>query len=161
LRFIFKGIAQGILYLHEEMNFANRDIKPDNLLFVTQKGGTNNQLEDRAQIADFTTIVECTSVVNDSHGTPAFSPPEVLNQQSAAGYLPKPVDIWAMGSSIYCLWFGHLPHKNIEDAKTKPVVIPEDPEMSKELRDALERLLAWDVADRATITQVVQLDWFK
>jgi len=35
VQFIFKDVAQGLLYLHETMKFANRDIKPDNILFTT------------------------------------------------------------------------------------------------------------------------------
>jgi len=42
VQYLFKGVAQGLFYLHETMNFANRDIKPDNILFTTQKGGTND-----------------------------------------------------------------------------------------------------------------------
>ena len=61
------------------MQIANRDIKPENILFATREGSTNNVLEDRAQIADFTTVVECKGpdfMVNDQAGTQAFSPPE-------------------------------------------------------------------------------------
>ena len=48
LQFIFKGVAQGLLYMHEEMQLANRDIKPDNILFTTSKRGTNPAHPDRA-----------------------------------------------------------------------------------------------------------------
>lgn len=92
-----------MLYLHETMQFANRDIKPDNILFTTKENGTNCFLPDRAQIADFTTVVECKTPdfkVNDRAGTEAFSPPECFQGKS---YLPKPCDVWALGVSIYCL----------------------------------------------------------
>ena len=46
--FIFKGIAEGVNYLHNVKKMANRDIKPDNILFATTKHGTNNKYEDRA-----------------------------------------------------------------------------------------------------------------
>ena len=55
--FIFKGVAEGINYLHNALKMAHRDIKPDNILFATNQFGTNNTHEDRAQIADFTTVV--------------------------------------------------------------------------------------------------------
>jgi len=58
---------------------ANRDIKPDNILFATKENGTNPNYEDRAQIADFTTVVEIANenfTVNDKAGTLAFMPPE-------------------------------------------------------------------------------------
>jgi serine/threonine protein kinase len=55
-KYIFYQIAQGMLHMHEEGRIANRDIKPDNMLFITQDGGTDRK-GDRAQIADFTTAV--------------------------------------------------------------------------------------------------------
>ena len=58
MAFIFRGVVEGLKYLHEK-NLANRDIKPENIVFATTKNGTNNTLEDRAQITDFTTVIEC------------------------------------------------------------------------------------------------------
>ena len=46
--FIFRGVVEGLVYLHDEKNMANRDIKPDNILFATKAHGTNNTHEDRA-----------------------------------------------------------------------------------------------------------------
>jgi serine/threonine protein kinase len=40
---------------HPEIRVANRDIKPENIVFTTQAGGTNPSIRDRAQIVDFTT----------------------------------------------------------------------------------------------------------
>lgn len=96
--------------MHDTMNMANRDLKPENILFATIENGTNNTHEDRAQIADFTTVVECPDenfMVNDDAGTLAFQPPECFNQ--GRSYKPKPVDIWSLGVSIYCMMFGKLP----------------------------------------------------
>ena len=54
--FIFQQVANGLQYLHEEAYVANRDIKPDNIMFTTKEGGTNIYSHDRAQITDFTTV---------------------------------------------------------------------------------------------------------
>jgi serine/threonine protein kinase len=43
-------------YMHDVANVVNRDIKPDNMLFMTSKDGTDHK-GDRAQIADFTTVL--------------------------------------------------------------------------------------------------------
>ena len=32
-RFIFRQAAEGVRYLHEDIKIANRDIKPDNILY--------------------------------------------------------------------------------------------------------------------------------
>ena len=46
-KFIFCQIAQGLEYLHSK-NVVNRDLKPENMLFTTKEGGTDNRLYDRA-----------------------------------------------------------------------------------------------------------------
>lgn len=55
-RFIFTQVASGLEYLHEDALVANRDLKPENMLFTTKEGGTNIYSHDRAQITDFTTV---------------------------------------------------------------------------------------------------------
>lgn len=108
--FIFKGVVEGLNYLHNVMQMVNRDIKPDNILFATIQHGTNNTHEDRAQIADFTTVVECLGddyEISGQAGTSAFMAPECF---SSSSYRPKPLDIWAVGVSIYALMFDRLPH---------------------------------------------------
>ena len=58
---LFQQVAAGLRYLHETANVVNRDIKPENILYATQEFGTNPSLEDRAQLADFTTGIELPS----------------------------------------------------------------------------------------------------
>ena len=48
MKFIFCQIAEGLQYLHDTAKVANRDLKPDNMLFTTKEGGTDNRLYDRA-----------------------------------------------------------------------------------------------------------------
>ena len=82
VRFIFKGVVEGLVYLHDTEKIANRDIKPENIVFATKENGTNKAEEDRAQITDFTTAVECPSdedEVSGDSGTKVFMPPECFN----------------------------------------------------------------------------------
>ena len=138
--------------MHDTAKLANRDIKPENILFATTAGGTNNVLEDRAQIADFTTVVDCsdpTVKVNDRAGTEAFSPPECVD--SSGSYYPKPVDVWSLGVSIYCMMFEVLPF-SLDNLKheiiTKEIAAPE---CSESLKSVFSRLLEKDAGQRATI----------
>lgn len=48
MKFIFCQIAEGLEYLHNTALVANRDLKPENMLFTTKEGGTDNRLYDRA-----------------------------------------------------------------------------------------------------------------
>jgi serine/threonine protein kinase len=53
---MFADIASGIKYLHHpNLRVANRDIKPENIVFTTEEGGTSLNLRSRAMIVDFTT----------------------------------------------------------------------------------------------------------
>ena len=55
-------------------------------------------------------MVECPSPdyeVYELVGTQAFMPPECF--KDGKPYKPKPMDIWAVGVSIYTLMFGKLP----------------------------------------------------
>lgn len=96
--------------MHDVANTVNRDIKPDNMLFMTQEGGTDRK-GDRAQIADFTTVTkgpegEMDFSVSGDMGTMCFQPPEVF---AAAKFRAKPLDVWALGVSIYSVVFGKIP----------------------------------------------------
>ena len=107
MKFIFSQIAQGLEYLHSQ-NVANRDLKPENMLFTTKEGGTDNRLYDRAQITDFTTALKVPdedAMITDAGGTKLFEAPEVQTRM----FRPKPLDIWALGVSIYALVFGVPP----------------------------------------------------
>lgn len=83
MKFIFCQIAEGLEYLHDTALVANRDLKPENMLFTTKEGGTDNRLYDRAQITDFTTAIKLPEedpdnyLVSDTAGTPLFEAPEV------------------------------------------------------------------------------------
>jgi serine/threonine protein kinase len=56
VQFIFADVASGLRYLHHpELRVANRDIKPENIVFTTEDGGTSLNKRDRAMIVDFTT----------------------------------------------------------------------------------------------------------
>ena len=83
-RFIFSQVANGLEYLHYDALVANRDIKPENILFTTKEGGTNIYSHDRAQITDFTTVFQLHKDTADivqisgKQGSPAFLAPESI-----------------------------------------------------------------------------------
>jgi len=89
-------------------------------------------------------------------------PPECFQHTS---YKPKPMDIWALGVSIYCCVFGKLPFPGetendmIESIRNQEVKIPE--ECEDDLKQALITLLTKDPANRPTISQVQEMPWFK
>ena len=111
-KFIFTQVANGLEYLHYDALVANRDIKPQNILFTTKEGGTDIFCHDRAQITDFTTVFKLHEetadmvMISGMQGSAAFFAPEV---QFRHQYKPRPLDVWALGVSIYVFMFEEMP----------------------------------------------------
>ena len=79
----------------------HRDIKPSNLLIGD---------DDHLKIVDFGVSNEFDGddlVISNSVGTPAFMPPEALRDNNFT-WLGKPLDIWAMGITLYSFVFGDV-----------------------------------------------------
>lgn len=104
----------------------HRDIKPSNLLL-----GDDNHIK----IADFGVSNEFDgddAIISNSVGTPAFLPPEaitgvyrtikinekILNdyleifKEHSFSWLGKPLDIWAMGITLYAFVYGFCPFQD-------------------------------------------------
>lgn len=97
----FRQLTKGIEYLHFN-KIIHRDIKPSNLLL------TEDYL---VKLVDFNISNEfdgSDAVISNSLGTPAFMPPEALKENTTS-WLGKPLDIWAMGITLYSFVYGHCP----------------------------------------------------
>ena len=162
-RYVFKQIVEGVNYLHGK-NIVNRDIKPDNILFVSNNG--------IVKITDFT-VAEKLTTENDKcyngEGTSAFSgtlyiylAPESC--ETFDGYLALPTDIWSLGITLYAYIEGSIPFYDENDikmqtnAQNNELEIPK--EFSKPLVGLLKGMIEKDPLKRMTITQVKQHPWF-
>ena len=159
--FIFSQVANGLEYLHYEALVANRDIKPENIMFTTKEGGTNNYSHDRAQITDFTTVfklkAETADIVKISgkQGSPAYMAPESINKPE---YKPRPLDVWALGVTIYAFMFGELPFwgdsvEAIEQEILNKELNLDDKEASDGFKEMLRALLDKNPDTRPTIKE--------
>ncbi|XP_048021404.1 calcium/calmodulin-dependent protein kinase kinase 2 isoform X3 [Megalobrama amblycephala] len=156
-RFYFQDLLRGIEYLHYQ-KIIHRDIKPSNLL-VGEDGhvkiadfGVSNQFEG--------TDALLTSTV----GTPAFLAPETLSE-TRKNFSGKALDVWAMGVTLYCFIFGVCPfmderilslHQKI---KTQPVELPENADISDDLKDLLFKMLDKNPETRITVPQIKVHPW--
>ena len=119
---------------------------------------------------DFTTAEEIpegkenTFKVCRDGGTPAFEAPETLK----GDHRPMPLDVWALGVSIVCVVYGHLPFKTGSVAELEDAIANKDPEyaehieVSAELKALLADLLEKDPIKRITIQDAIHKHaWLK
>ncbi|XP_065100164.1 calcium/calmodulin-dependent protein kinase kinase 2 isoform X1 [Paramisgurnus dabryanus] len=156
-RFYFQDLLRGIEYLHYQ-KIIHRDIKPSNLL-VGEDGhikiadfGVSNQFEG----AD--------ALLTSTVGTPAFLAPETLSE-TRKNFSGKALDVWAMGVTLYCFVFGVCPfmderilslHQKI---KTQPVELPENADISDDLKELLLKMLDKNPETRITVPQIKVHPW--
>lgn len=122
-----KQMLSGLVYLHRR-DVVHRDIKPENILISKEKRvyladfGVAETFDDhyRAKLERIMASsvevghsrVDDGPVVFGTRGTMLFFAPELWTRKRSSG---KPVDIWAMGVTLYVLLTGRLPFVKIEE----------------------------------------------
>ncbi|MGH0151453.1 UNVERIFIED_CONTAM: hypothetical protein FKN15_024103 [Acipenser sinensis] len=165
--FVFVKTRISVVYRQQSQYFVrqvhyqkiiHRDIKPSNLL-VGEDGhikiadfGVSNQFEG--------TDALLTSTV----GTPAFLAPETLSE-TRKNFSGKALDVWAMGVTLYCFVFGQCPfmderilslHHKI---KNQLVELPEQRDVSEDLKDLLLKMLNKNPETRITVPEMKVHPW--
>jgi len=107
---ILQSTAEALHYMHRQQVF-HRDLKPENIL-ITGEGTDANPYS--AVIIDFGISIMGSELDRQGNtrglvGSPAFYPPEMLNQQS---YSPEKADLWSFGCVLLELVVGHIMFKN-------------------------------------------------
>lgn len=150
----------------------HRDIKPANLLYTT---------DGRIKISDFGVSYFSTSLafgamnaeqsdsddydsLGNSAGSPAFLAPELCSISTASDTsIGKGVDIWALGVTMYCLFFGKIPFAAANEFELFNVILAGEYEIpnsiSAEATDFLQNLMNKDVKSRLTANSAKYHPW--
>jgi len=158
---VVRRVAEGLKYIHDN-NIVHRDIKPDNLMFVSQDPLSN------VMIIDFGLAAYCNNApLWTPCGSAHYVAPEVL---SSKGYGCK-ADMWSLGVITYMLLSGIPPffdadgnqrrlYKMIKMGKYR-FSSPYWDHISYFAKDLITNLLQIDPNKRFSAEQVLQHKWIK
>ncbi|KAG4993453.1 hypothetical protein JHK82_030189 [Glycine max] len=100
-------------------------------------------------------------------GTPAYIAPEVLLKQEYDG---KIADVWSCGVTLFVMLVGSYPFEDPNDPKdfrktiqrvlSVQYSIPDNVQVSPECRHLISRIFVFDPAERITIPEILQNEWF-
>ncbi|XP_078482388.1 calcium/calmodulin-dependent protein kinase kinase 1 isoform X2 [Ciona intestinalis] len=153
----FQDVVLGLEYLHYQ-KIIHRDIKPSNLLL-----DDNN----RVKIADFGVSQEFSggdAEITNTVGTPAFMPPEAVSGSSDK-FSGRPLDIWSLGVTLYCLLVGDTPFKSPhilelhEQICNEEVKFPPQCSLSPEVRMLIKKMLDKNPKTRITLAEIKRNNW--
>ena len=99
---VIRDVARALAYCHAR-NIAHRDVKPENLLLVSEDSET-------VKLADFgfAKVRVAKDSLNTACGTPGYAAPELLTRKKKKNYTLK-VDMWSVGVVLYILLCGFPP----------------------------------------------------
>ncbi|KAL1410134.1 hypothetical protein Q8F55_004137 [Vanrija albida] len=155
----FRQLVLSLEYLHHN-GVTHRDIKPENILFSKDR--------DLVKLADFGVSEMFEAKTNDDRirtqgGSPAFLSPEAFTASTSTAVHGRPVDIWALGVTLYCMLTGTLPWNTAHPAELYTRVTTEEPkiydEWPPELKELVTGMLTKDPAKRFTIPDIRANQW--
>nr|CAH8856083.1 unnamed protein product [Trichobilharzia regenti] len=147
----FKDILNGVQYLHS-VKIIHRDLNPSNML-ITE--------DNHLKITDFSISVEFTgedALLRGTIGTPEYLAPECVNA-SGDVYTGKPVDVWAMGMTLYWMIYrrpfynGADKYEVYEAISTQPVII-DDKVSDQYIRRIFEGIFKINPKERNDISRL-------
>ncbi|CAG8460486.1 1246_t:CDS:2 [Paraglomus occultum] len=156
---LIRQILDGVAYLHD-LEIVHRDLKPENLLF------RDKSIDSNIMITDFglsKILRHRNDILTTACGTPGYVAPEVLLQVGHG----KPVDLWSMGVITYALLSGRPPFYGETQGELFDAIIDGSydfddsiwSDVSKEAKDFIAKLLAYDPIKRMTARKALLHPW--
>lgn len=154
---ITRQIVDGLEYLHGE-GVVHRDLQPSNLL-VNPSGVIKITDFGVSSASDVQSITQGTVV--GGGGAWYVTPEIILNEPRG-----KPVDIWALGCTVYELACGRRPYYNLEHSKAiiqlaKDRHPPIPSRFSYNLEKFIKKCWIWEPEKRPTVAELRELDFLK
>ena len=164
VREIMRDVVSGLEYLHYQ-RIAHRDIKPDNLL---RCGDGTVKMSDFGEARMYDITSEDPRAKGSAPGTPAFIAPELCMSDRSPKAPPESyaADIWSLGASLFYMVYGRAPFlaKTVFEIYdcicTQRLRFPDQPKVSRKLKDLIKKMLVKEPKNRATLQDVARHAWF-
>jgi serine/threonine protein kinase len=156
---VIKQVAHALEHLHM-FKFVHRDLKPDNLMYLTKEKDSPVKVIDLGLAGDFNDGA-CTTPCGTAH----YAAPEVL----AGDPYDSQADMWSLGVILYTLLCGFPPFfDTLNDMKNLYHMIkrakysfpsPFWDDISDLAKDLIKKCLLKDSRERLTAKQVLKHEW--
>lgn len=170
-RLFFRDMILGLEYLHCQ-GVVHRDIKIENILLSE---------DNVVKIVDFGVSeifekIDRDPVIKRTAGSPAYMAPELALISSgywltnpptptAKEMAGKPTDIWSLGVTLFCIYFGTLPFRSDTVQGLYEKILNSEPEelddssLSPTLKDLFCRILEKDSNKRIKMAELREHPW--
>lgn len=163
VREIMRDVVAGLEYMHTQ-RIVHMDIKPDNLL---RCGDGTVKLSDFGE-ARMYDVTSGDGNKSSAPGTPAFIAPELCMSDKSPKAPPESyaADVWSLGASLFYMVYGRAPFlarsvfEIYDSICTHKLKFPEQPKISRKLKDLIKKMLTKEPKSRATLAEVGKHPWF-
>ncbi len=118
-------VARGLEHIHQ-CNIIHRDVKCENVMLETDRGGNENSVPVRVfKLGDF---LECCTATKTgiqrraNVGTPGFMAPEVYSERELSRVYDQQCDVWSFGMLLYQLLMREFPPADVSVSGLRPML---------------------------------------
>jgi serine/threonine protein kinase len=164
-----KQILEGLEYLHKRCKIVHMDIKPGNILI---DAGLSAKIADFSVSCSYAHFEPENLVKFPFVGTGKFMPPEIIEMANMKIKESEKIDIYSLGVTLYCLFYGMYPYKLhevkgkdydkiLEKIKNEKLEFPEGRKISSLFKDFLIKTLEKDYSKRINLREALNHPWIK
>ena len=164
-----KQILEGLEYLHKRCKIVHMDIKPGNILI---DAGLSAKIADFSVSCSYAHFEPENLVKFPFVGTGKFMPPEIIEKANMKIKESEKIDIYSLGVTLYCLFYGMYPYKLhevkgkdydkiLEKIKNEKLEFPEGRKISSLFKDFLIKTLEKDYSKRINLREASNHPWIK
>ena len=164
-----KQILDGLEYLHKKCKIVHMDIKPGNILIDS---GLSAKIADFSVSCSYSNFEPENLVKFPFVGTGKFIAPEIIAKANMKIKEAEKIDIYSLGVTLYCLFYGKPPYnlhevpgkdyeKILQQIHKEKLEFPKERKISNLFKDFLEKTLEKDYKKRISIKEALDHPWIK